>query len=161
MKSIEITRSKDGSAHPHFHCLLLVKSTYFKPGHYVATPGWVKAWGEAMRLDYAPVVDVRAIRGKGQQGIQAAVAETLKYAVKASDMTTDPGWFLELTRQVRKTRAVASGGILKDLLAEERNDADLLTPDPDAAPEVEMVEGLPQLRFSWKEKAQKYRRKRA
>lgn len=29
IKSTEVTRGKDGSAHPHFHCLLMVQSRYF------------------------------------------------------------------------------------------------------------------------------------
>jgi len=162
MKSVEITRGADGSAHPHFHALLLVKSTYFKPGHYVKTTEWVRAWREAMRLDYDPICDVRAVRGKGPEGLHGAVAETLKYAVKAADMTTDPSWFLELTRQVRGTRAVASGGVLTGLLRDERQAADLLTPDPDAEPPaVVMVDGLPQLQFNWSGEAKKYRRRRA
>lgn len=160
-KSVEITRGKDGSAHPHFHVLMLVKSTYFKPGHYVAQPRWVQAWKEAARLDYDPVIDVRAVRGKGPDGLAGAVAETLKYSVKTSDMTADPAWFLELTRQVRKTRAVAAGGVLKDVLrVEQEKDEDLLTPDQDAESEVDIVDGLPQLRFNWRERDKKYRRRR-
>ncbi len=160
MKSVEVTRSQDGSAHPHFHALLLVKSTYYKPGHYVKTSQWVRAWREAARLDYDPICDVRAVRGKGRDGLHGAVAETLKYAVKPSDMVADGAWFLELTRQTRRTRAVASGGVLTDLLRDERNAGELLTPDPDAETPIIEIEGLPKLRFDWSPEAKHYRRKR-
>lgn len=160
VKSVEITRGKDGSAHPHFHVLLLVKSTYFKPGHYVAQPKWVEAWKGAARLDYDPVIDVRAVKSRGEQGITGAVAETLKYAVKNADMVADTDWFLELTRQVRRTRAVASGGVLSEVLREETGQEELLRPDEEAEPEVEMVDGLPQLVFSWRDRARKYQRRR-
>lgn len=160
VKSVEITRGKDGSAHPHFHVLMLVKSTYFKQGHYVAQPAWQRAWREAGRLDYDPIIDVRAVKSRGEHGITGAVAETLKYAVKNADMVTDTDWFLELTRQVRRTRAVASGGVLADVLREESGQEELLRPDEDAEPEVEMVDGLPQLVFSWRDRARKYQRRR-
>lgn len=158
MKSLEVTRGADGSAHPHFHCLLLVKSTYFQPGHYVPQPAWAEAWRQASRLDYLPIVDVRIVKSKGDEGIGGAVAETLKYAVKAADMTSDPKWFLELTRQVQKTRAVASGGVLKELLKPEESSEDLLNPDPDAS-QLDELDLLPELRFDWQEKAKKYSRK--
>lgn len=37
VKTTEITRSKDGKAHPHFHILLMMKSTYFKGTEYMKT----------------------------------------------------------------------------------------------------------------------------
>ena len=46
-----------------------------------------------------------------------AVSETLKYSQKPADMTEDPEWFLELTRQTFKRRFVATGGALKKCVA--------------------------------------------
>ena len=46
------------------------------------------------------------------------IPEILKYQVKESDLVRDRAWFLELTRQLHKTRAVAVGGLLKQYLKE-------------------------------------------
>lgn len=84
-----------------------------------------------MGVDYEPVVDVRAVKAnkkKGTDTIQSAIAETLKYTVKPSDVLKgmdDPNpsnaiesakWFHELTKQTHRLRFIASGGLLKDAL---------------------------------------------
>jgi hypothetical protein len=48
-----------------------------------------------------------------------AVCETLKYAVKPSDLLADPGWLGELTKQLQKTRAISIGGCLKEFFSED------------------------------------------
>lgn len=159
VRSVEVTRSSDGSAHPHFHCLLLVSSTYWRGDHYVKTAAWVRAWRESMRIDYDPICDVRGVHSRGAEGVAGAVAETLKYAVKPSDMLADSAWFLELTRQLRRTRAVASGGVLAGVMRDETDQADLLNPGEEKPP-AEDAE-LPGLTFSWRDQARKYQRKRA
>lgn len=83
---------------------------------------------------------------KGEDGIEAiqkAAAETLKYAVKPADMTTDPEWFMELTRQVHKLRFVATGGALKNVLKEgQESDEELALTDGDGEPDDGGVSGL-------------------
>ncbi|HFF6205690.1 TPA: protein rep, partial [Stenotrophomonas maltophilia] len=120
IRTVEVTRGADGSAHPHFHALLLVKPSYFKK-HYVPQADWRDAWQAAMRLDYEPQVHITKVRtkkahreraGDDAAALRAAAAETLKYSVKPSDMLADRDWFLELVRQTFRTRAIASGGVL-------------------------------------------------
>lgn len=122
VRTTEVTRSKDGKAHPHFHALLMVRPSYFKGENYVSQAKWSEAWQGAARLDYAPIVDVRAVKGKasGRDALKDAVRETLKYAVKPADAVSDPDWFRELTRQVHKLRFLASGGVLKDVLRQDQ-----------------------------------------
>lgn len=165
IRGLEITRGEDGSAHPHFHILLIAKTTYFKGGHYIATPQWVKAWREAMRLDYDPICHIRAVRADrakieelgADAALRGAVAETLKYSVKPSDMLADRDWFLELVRQTFRTRSIASGGLLKDCLREDdETQQDLLLGDEEKPPEDE----APELQFNYAPQVQAYRRKR-
>lgn len=158
VRSTEITRGKDGSAHPHFHCLLFVKSTYFKGPNYISQAKWSALWREVMRLDYDPIVDVRAVKDKGPKGLAGAVAETLKYAVKNSDMVEDSEWFIELTRQVRRTRAVAAGGVLKAVFRDEDGDDDLIHTDEEEPEATDHT--LPGLVFSWRTRARRYQRER-
>ena len=81
-----------------------------------------------------------------------AVAEILKYAVKPSDMVRDHDWFLELTDQLHKTRAVAIGGILKRYITErERED---LIQEPGEEPTTDEKQ---RLYFGWKQEVIKYK----
>lgn len=160
IRSTEVTRGRDGSAHPHFHCLLMVAPSYFGK-QYVTQNRWAELWQECGRLDYLPVVDARTVKAKlgaetdPAQVLRGAVAETLKYAVKPSDMTADAGWFLELTRQVHRKRFIATGGALKDVLrvGEESNE-DLVRADGDGEAEP----GQHLLAFDWHRREKHYLR---
>ncbi len=136
VRTVEVTRNdKDGTAHPHIHVLLFVKSTYFKSGHYISQATWADEWRQVNRFDYQPRVDVRMVKNRDGSdttdptGIKKAVAETLKYAVKPADMINDPKWFIELTKQLHRTRAIASGGVLKECFKVEKDNEELLLKD--------------------------------
>lgn len=157
IKTTEITRSKDGTAHPHFHVLLLMNSSYFKYG-YLKTNNWAELWGNCLNVNYIPVVDVRMVKTKkdsDKSPIAEAVAETLKYAVKPSDMVSDHKWFKELTRQVHKLRFVSTGGILKDLFKEDVSEEDLLL----LTEEEEQNKELRILNYHWFKIEKNYKRK--
>jgi plasmid rolling circle replication initiator protein Rep len=157
IRTTEVTRGADGSAHPHIHCLLMVAPSYFNGKNYVTKNRWQQLWQSVMRLDYDPVVDVRTVKGNGD-GVKKAVCETLKYSVKPADMTDDPEWFLEYTRQTHKLRFIATGGILKKVLrVEKETNDDLLLTDNPADNESESE---PVLVFDWNKPTRKYRRKR-
>jgi plasmid rolling circle replication initiator protein Rep len=79
------------SVHPHMHCLLLVRPSYWSRD-YVKQLRWQQEWQMAARLDYVPVVDVRRAKAKPTDehlhGVApvAAVVEAAKYATKATDL---------------------------------------------------------------------------
>lgn len=160
VRSTEVTRGKDGTAHPHFHALLMVPPSMLAK-NYVTQSRWTELWQETAKLEYKPVVDVRAIRGKKgdksqNAGITGAI-ETLKYAVKPSDMTDDAGWFLELTRQTHKLRFLAAGGALKNALRDTENarDTDMVhAGDADAEGEDDGS----RIAFNFRRDERKYRR---
>jgi plasmid rolling circle replication initiator protein Rep len=166
VRTTEVTRGRDGSAHPHFHVLLMVPPSWFRGQSYIKQSRWVELWRECARLDYEPVVDVRTVKSKapkeGQSeadvavsALQSAVAETLKYSVKPSDMVADPAWFLEMTRQVHRRRFVASGGALKDVLrVDDETDEDLSLADSPATVEDDGS----RLAFNWRTDERTYRR---
>lgn len=165
VRTTEVTRGEDGSAHPHFHALLMVPPSWFTR-QYVKQARWVELWADCMRLDYAPVVDVRTVKARAPesaqtatdamgQALQRAVAETLKYSVKPGDMTADPEWFLELSRQTHKRRFVASGGALKDVLkVDQESEEDLLLQDGS----TEGEDDGSRLAFGWRSAERRYRR---
>lgn len=164
VRSVEITRGKDGSAHPHYHCLLMVKPAYFG-ADYLQQKDWAWLWGDALRINYSPVVDVRVVRPEQRPWkkkeellaaqIWGAIAEVLKYAVKPSDMVKDHDWFLTLVDQVWKTRAVAIGGILKKYIKDREKAREDFTQEPG---EDEPPAAGEQLFFEWKQEVKRYRR---
>jgi len=164
VKSVEVTRGKDGSAHPHFHCLLLVPAGYFKRG-YISQAKWTELWKSCLKADYDPVIDVRAVKATtptlnatldtGNGALMKALCETLKYTVKESDLIADPDWLQELTRQLHKTRAIAIGGVLKEFLSEE-DPEDLINGDVE---EEEKTEDEVNILFDWAEIIRRYKKR--
>jgi plasmid rolling circle replication initiator protein Rep len=163
VRAVEITRSQRyRSAHPHYHCLLMVPPAYFQ-SDYLKQDQWAELWQQCLRINYRPVVDIRAVKlalvpdtqrvNPLPKNMWAAVAEILKYAVKPSDMVRDHDWFLTLVDQVHHTRGVAVGGILKRYI-KEREQEDM-TREPGEEPAEDTKE---QLYFGWKQKVRKYRR---
>lgn len=142
IKSVEVTRGKDGiSAHPHLHCLILLKSSYFKQD-YLSKSDWIKLWKQCLRVDYSPILDVKAI--KPERSPVGLIAEILKYQCKESDLVADPNWFCTYVRQVHGTRAVSVGGVLREYFRElEQEPEDLIGSDE----ENELDEG--HLIFVW------------
>jgi plasmid rolling circle replication initiator protein Rep len=128
VKSVEVTKGVGGTAHPHFHCLMLVPAGYFKRG-YISHAKWQELWQSCLKTDYPPILDVRVVKNKtatsnnpsdsSNQAMAEAVCETLKYAVKPSDLLADPGWLGELTKQLQKTRAISIGGCLKEFFSDD------------------------------------------
>lgn len=151
LRSTEVTRGRDGSAHPHFHCLLMVPPVYFSGKGYMKQADWVKLWRDCLRLDYNPIMDVRAVKN-GRQPTEL-IPELLKYCTKESDLVADRDWFLELTRQLHKTRAIATGGVLKEYLQELEQEPEDLIGEGDEPESVD--EGS--LYFGWKQWEKKYR----
>jgi plasmid rolling circle replication initiator protein Rep len=153
IKSTEVTRGKTppGSAHPHFHVLLMVPPSYFSGQAYLSQKRWSELWQKATRIDYEPMVHVKAIAK--QHNPQILIPEILKYQVKESDLVADRAWFLELTKQLHKTRAVSVGGILRDYFQElEEEPEDLIGKNDD---DVTPDEG--HLYFGWKREKGRYK----
>src|SRR5690625_7710341 len=74
------------------HVLLCVKPSYFNSSeNYISQKQWTAFWKRAMKLDYDPIVDVRAIKpkNKSKSDIKSAIDETAKYPVKHTDFMTD------------------------------------------------------------------------
>ncbi len=154
VKSVEVTRSEIGEAHPHFHCLLFVRKSYFTELKYIPQERWTELWKEALRADYTPNVDVRAVkRAYGKvDTISHAILETLKYTVKERYLMQDATWLQELTKQLHKTRAVSVGGILRQYISEEEPE-DLIHLDDEG--NVEPDSGV-DIWFGWREMVQRY-----
>jgi Plasmid rolling circle replication initiator protein and truncated derivatives len=122
-RSLEVTYNEESDTyHPHIHAILLVPPNYFtNPKDYMPTQRWVATWRKAMRLDYDPVCDIRAIgSGEGQQSRADAVAEVAKYTVKDTDYLKDDDALTDNLVQVfgaalKGRRLYAFGGLMKEV----------------------------------------------
>lgn len=166
IKSVEVTRSKDGLAHPHIHAIIAVPPSYFTHG-YLSQAKWTELWQSCLRVDYKPIVNIKAIKPKpGRESdsyvdsVISAVVECVKYSAKDSDLLGSPPksqlsnaeWLQGLTEQLLNTRAVAVGGILKDYLSEDEPEDLIHEAD-------EKTDGIPaqaEVTFGWREAVQKY-----
>lgn len=94
-RTLEVTRNAEtGLWHPHVHLLLIVPARYFqrRSGLYIDQPEWAAMWRKFARLDYDPVIDVRALKGVGGGPLtdigRKSLHEVTKYCTKPSDLVT-------------------------------------------------------------------------
>lgn len=122
MRATEVTvNEKDGSYNQHMHVLMCVENTYFKnKENYIPQDEWLELWQKALKVDYKPVANIKAIKPnkKGNNAIESAIKETSKYAVKSSDyLTSDQEKDLEVVNDLEqglyKKRMISYGGLLK------------------------------------------------
>jgi hypothetical protein len=145
-------------AHPHIHALLMVRPSYFSHG-YVKQTAWQQEWWDAARLDYCPVVDVRAITTAASRRwdgnvYKAAAQEVGKYVCKATDYIAVKDQLPEVHRQLAHHRLIACSSPMRAFISdaeprgEEMSDQPLHLRDPDAA--------LTPARAMWNAFAQEY-----
>lgn len=158
-RATEVTKGKDGDAHPHFHVLMMVNASYFKGQNYLSQDDWMQLWKSCLQVNYEPIVDVRAVKPNkkfGSDAIRSGIVETFKYSVKPEDMIgtgtdEDKAWLIELTNQLHKTRAIALGGVIRNYLSEGEPE-NLLTEEGDE----ELTETEAKILFGWRETVNRY-----
>ncbi len=157
IKCVEVTHSKttNGYAHPHFHVLMIVKSSYFGT-NYLSLEKWRSMWEKSARLDYRCQIDITTFKHSkecldGTKNLTRMLCETIKYQVKESDLTRDSEWTLELTEQLKGTRVISTGGILKPYFRELENESEDLIGKGD-----EEEETLGHVFAIWRRDCQRY-----
>jgi plasmid rolling circle replication initiator protein Rep len=149
LRTLEVTRSANGYAHPHYHCLLLVPSSYYGK-NYIKQADWVQLWRRCLRVDYDPIVDIRSV--SVNRSLVTIIPEIIKYCTKESDLMVDRDWFLELTTQLHKTRSITTGGVLKSFFkALKEEPEDLIGESEDDA-----SEDFGLIRFAWRNRHKQY-----
>lgn len=182
VRAFEVTRGEDGSAHPHYHVLLMVPASYFTGRSYVPKRQWEERWREAMRLDYDPMCDVRTVKvsAKRLEALQeaaaaqgreptaqelrmaaliGAVSEVAKYSTKASDLLAGgPEWLAQYVEQVHCLKIITTGGALKGIMKDfDESDGDDLVHISEDHIEGEDVG---KVAYHWRRKVKAYARKR-
>lgn len=174
LKAVEVTRNLDlnsvsfGTAHPHFHVLLMVHEGYFYGRNYISQAKWRELWQSCLGVDYLPVVNVKAVKPKpGQkhdEALRLALTETLKYSVKPADLIGTSGsnqgvlqqdrdWLITLTEQLRGTKGISVGGMLKEYISEDEPEDLIHSDDTDE----ELKSDNSEIYFGWKRDVKRYK----
>jgi len=113
VRALEISRGKvPGYCHPHFHCILRMRSDYQSMPH----DQWVKMWRKFLRVDYDPSVRINFIRD-----LKSSIPEIFKYVCKFTDLR-DPEFCIAYMTACENMRFISLGGYFSQLL---KSDEDL------------------------------------
>lgn len=176
LRTTEVTVGAGGSAHPHYHALLMLPASYFKKD-YVHRDRWLEMWQQATGDNFITQVDIRAIKkiwktdaqpagavaaGADVPGVSSefyrALPEVLKYATKPADfLKATPEWFKTYVEQVHKLRFLATGGALKNFLSEQTTEDELIHPEGEQPPEGDGFKTC--LVFGWEKPEKRYKRR--
>lgn len=149
---------RQGYVHPHLHILLAVPSNYKTKG-YIVKQRWMEGWREAMKMPEIMSIDIHQVLGGKQFGdmdlgsiedfknailkrdtLFSALPELVKYTTKPSEfsMPFEKGWetqeqrdrfYYAFERQVKHLRFISTGGIFKDILADDDKTDDVSNQD--------------------------------
>lgn len=162
-RALEVTRNKkNGSYHPHFHCILAVNKDYaVNPDLYIPHSEWLDMWKKAAQDDSICQVNVKFVSPRHEvednrfiKQIHKAVAEVAKYTVKSADFLTDDDKLTDkivscLASSLRGRRLVTLGGVFKDtarsLKLDDMENGDLVHTDNDLRKDLAEVI----IRYSW------------
>jgi len=116
-KTLEVTvNRKANTFHPHFHLVLVVRKDYFSnPELYLSQNDFCQMWKKACKLDYLPVVDVRAVKS-----FFSLIREVSKYSAKSYEyLTKDFEYDREVVKHLRKAfyhkRFISYGGLVDEI----------------------------------------------
>ena len=76
-----VKAGRDDIFHIHMHVLAIMDGSYFDKDNYLTQKDFQELWKKAAQLDYDPIVDVRRVKGKGNN-LRKAICEVSKYPVK-------------------------------------------------------------------------------
>ncbi|NFU58580.1 hypothetical protein FDF96_12600 [Clostridium botulinum] len=145
-RALEITHKLDVNSkdfntyHPHFHVILMVNKSYFnKPEIYISQEKWTNLWQSCLKVDYTPIVNVKAFKVSSKSKVAKSVAEAAKYTAKDKDyLISDNEEMTDSSVRVldgalANRRLTAFGGELKkihkELNLDDAEDGDLVNTD--------------------------------
>lgn len=121
-RSIEITKGKKGTYHPHMHIFIIWRDGYHKN---ISQRELCNLWKESLRIDYIPVCDIRAAycsdkaldpQSQEWSGLIKAAIEATKYALsgKVTLGIDKPNELAGLALAVKNRRLLAYGGVIAE-----------------------------------------------
>ncbi len=117
LRSVEVTHNEEEKTyHPHIHVLMMVKPSYFNSkNNYISQEEWGNMWSQSLKVDYVPMVDIRAVKTKGK-GLRGAILETAKYPMKPIDLDVKNAQVVDdLYNGLYRKRQLGYGGLFKEI----------------------------------------------
>lgn len=156
-RGLEVTHNLDKDSeyydtyHPHFHIILMVNKSYFKKtDKYLTQKDWTNLWKDCLKVDYTPIVNVKAFKTACKEQARKSVCEVAKYTVKDNDYLVENIEMTDntvsiLNNSLKGRRLIAFGKefrkIHKELNLDDAEKGDLINTDIDdnLRPEIEEV----------------------
>ena len=122
LRCLEVSYSKtECNFHPHLHCLVAVKKSYFTSRYYLKREIIAEIWKKCLNSDYIPQVWLTKCD-------ENAVAEVVKYAVKPLELTMSDmvrrKILVSLHKSLHGRRLVQTYGVVRDSLRVNNIDLD-------------------------------------
>ena len=151
-RGLEVTYNEEyDTYHPHFHIILMVNKSYFKKSDkYLTQKDWTNLWKDCLKVDYTPIVNVKAFKTASKEQTRKSICEVAKYTVKDNDylfedikMTNNT--VAILNNALKGRRLIAFGKefrkIHKELNLDDAEKGDLINTDVDDTirPEIEEI----------------------
>ncbi|MGE3992861.1 MAG: protein rep [Pseudorhodoplanes sp.] len=127
----------------HSHSVVFVDPAVFSDHRYLRQREWAQIWGQALRVSYRPIVDVRVVRNRdgesGAAAVRAIIPELCKYVIDpgslvqhdAAGLTANPRVVLALARALHRRRVQRFDRIVaKAARKKRRQPASRSTPNP-------------------------------
>ncbi|MEX5398790.1 protein rep [Streptococcus sp. ZJ93] len=117
LRSVEVTHNElENTYHPHIHVLMMVRPAYFQSKNdYIKQEDWGQMWAQSLKVDYIPLVDIRAVKEQGK-GLKGAILETAKYPTKPFELSMENAQVVDdLYNGLYRKRQLGYGGIFKEI----------------------------------------------
>ena len=113
LRCLEVSYNRTNcNYHPHLHCLIAVKKSYFTSRYYLNREKIADIWKKCLKIDYNPQVWITKCDDN-------ALAEVVKYAVKPLELTTSDVVRLSVLKTLHHglhgRRLLQTYGIIKEV----------------------------------------------
>ncbi len=151
-RGLEVTYNEEcDTYHPHFHIILMVNKSYFKKSDkYLTQKDWTNLWKDCLKVDYTPIINVKAFKTASKEQTRKSICEVAKYTVKDNDYLFEDIKMTDntvaiLNNALKGRRLIAFGKefrkIHKELNLDDAEKGDLINTDVDDTirPEIEEI----------------------
>ncbi|WP_417539071.1 protein rep [Marinobacter sp.] len=111
---VNVGQSEPNTAHPHFHCMLLVRPSMYSGNNYVSQGRWTEAWQSALQEPYAPKVHIQRISGPPED-VRRQVIGLAGYSTKARTDEPDDQWLVAITQELKNLNLMQTSGLLQTM----------------------------------------------
>jgi len=123
LRALEVTyNNKTRLFHPHLHCLVAVRPSYFTSRYYLSVESVRNLWQDSLKVEYLPQVHISKCDENG-------FAEISKYCLKPLDLQLSVAEHAEvldfLNMALKGRRLLQSYGVIKDAAARLRLSDDI------------------------------------